>query len=156
MSQPKGFIASGKEELVCKLRKSIYGLKQASRSWNICFDLAVQGYGFEQNMDEPCVYKRMDGKAVVYLILYVDDILLIGNDVAVLSTIKVWLSSQFDIKDLGEANYVLGIKITRDRRNMILSLSQRAYIDKLMVRFSMTDSKKGYQPFRYGVVLTHD
>ena len=60
---------------------SIYGLKQASRSWNIKFDQAVKSIGFKQNLDEPCVYKRNQYKVVIFLVLYVDDILLIGNDV---------------------------------------------------------------------------
>lgn len=58
MSQPEGFIEQDQEQKVCKLKKSIYGLKQASRSWNIRFDTAIKSYGFEQNVDEPCVYKR--------------------------------------------------------------------------------------------------
>ena len=61
------------------------------------------------------MYKRSDGHVVVFLLLYVDDILLIGNDVGTLSSVKVWLSSQFDIKDLGEASHILGIKLMYDR-----------------------------------------
>ena len=97
--------------MVCKLKSSIYGLKKAPRSWNIIFDQAIKSFGFEQNLDEPCVYKRQRDKVVMFLVFYVDDILLIGNDVGVMSSIKVWLSSQFDTKDLGEANFVLGIKL---------------------------------------------
>lgn len=111
MMQPEGFIAKNQEHLVCKLQRSIYGLKQASRSWNIRFDQAIKSFGFEQNLDEPCVYKRHQDKVVMFLVLYVDDILLIGNDVGVMSSVKVWLSSQFDMKDLGEANFILGIKL---------------------------------------------
>ena len=84
MVQPEGFVAQGQEQKVCKLQRSIYGLKQASRSWNIRFDTTIKSYDFEQNVDKPCVYKRViDGK-VVFLVLYVDDILLIGNDVKIL------------------------------------------------------------------------
>ena len=111
MVQPDGFIAEGREHMLCKLKKSIYGLKQASRSWNIRFDQAIKSYGFEQNLDESCVYKRCNGNVVIFLVLYVDDILLIGNDVGVLSSVKVWLSIQFDMKDLGEASHILGIKL---------------------------------------------
>ena len=114
MIQPEGFVAKGQERKVCKLLRSIYGLKQASRSWNQRFDQAIKTFGFEQNVDEPCVYKRIKDGKVVFLILYVDDILLIGNDVGNLSSVKLWLHQQFDMKDLGEANYVLGIRLFRD------------------------------------------
>ena len=98
MMQPKGFIAKNQEHMVCKLKKSIYGLKQASRSWNIKFDQAIKLFGFEKNLDEPCVYKRHQYKVVIFLVLYVDEIILIGN-VGIMSSVKIWLSSQFDKKD---------------------------------------------------------
>ena len=101
MMQPEGFIEKNQEHMVCNLKGSTYGLKQASRSWNIRFDQAIKSFGFEQNLDEPCVYKRHRDTVVMLLVLYVDDILLIGNDVRVMSSVKVWLSSQFDMKDLG-------------------------------------------------------
>ena len=85
--------------------------------------------------------------------LYVDDILLIGNEVGVMSSIKVWLSSQFDMKDLGKANFILGIKLWRDRKNKMLSLSQAGYINKVLERFNMQNSKKWLLPFRHGVPL---
>ena len=91
MLQLEVFIAKNQEHMVCKLKMSIYGLKQASRSWNIRFDQAIKSYGFEQNLDEPCVYKRHQDIVVMFLVLYVDDILLIGNDVRVISSIRVWL-----------------------------------------------------------------
>ena len=114
MQQPKGFIARGQEHMACKLQRSIYGLKQASRTWNIRFDQAITLYDFEKSPDKPCDYKRIQGTKVVFLVLYVDDILLIENDIEVLSSVKGWLQKQFDMKDLGEANYILGIKLLRD------------------------------------------
>ena len=101
---------------MCKLQKSIYGLKHASRSWNIKFDQSVKNFGFIQSRDEPCVYKKSSGNVMVFLVLYVDDILFIGNDVGTLSSIKVWLLAQFDMKDLGEVSHILGIKLLRDRQ----------------------------------------
>lgn len=77
MAQLDKFIQKGQEHKVCKLLKSIYGLKQASRSWNQRFDEFIKTYGFEQNLYEPCVYKYLKDKVVVILVLYVDDILLI-------------------------------------------------------------------------------
>ena len=102
------------------------------------------------------MYKKCNGSVVVFLVLYVDDILLIGNDVGVLSSVRIWLSSQFDMKDLGEAAYILGIKLMRDRKNRMLRLSQVNYIDTILARFSMQDSKKGQIPFRHGISLSKD
>ena len=93
---------------------------------------------------------------MTFLVLYVDDILLIGNDVGVLSSIRIWLSNQFDMKDLGKANYILGIKLWLDRKNRMLGLFQTAYVDKIMSKFSMQDSKKGLLPTRHGVPLSKD
>ena len=142
--------------MVCKLKRSIYGLKQASRSWNIKIDQAIKSFGFEQNLDEPCVYKRHQDKVVIFLVLYVDDILLIGNDVGVMSLVKIWLSGQFDIKNLGEASYILGIKLCRDHKNRILGLSQARYIDKVLEQFSMQNSKRGLLHFRHGLPFSND
>ena len=153
MQQPEGFIARGQEHMACKLQRSIYGLKQASRTWNIRFDQAITLYNFEKSPDEPYVYKRIQGTKVVFLVLYVDDILLIGNNIEVLSSVKGWLQKQFDMKDLGEANYILGIKLLRDQKNKVLALSQALYIDKILARLSMENSKKGTLPFRHGVHL---
>ena len=83
---------------------------------------------------------------MVFLVLYVDDILLIGNDVETLSNVKKWLVEQFQMKDLGEASYILGIQNIRDLKNKLLALSQASYIDKVLTRFSMQDSKKGLLP----------
>ena len=91
MIRPEGFIDPKFAKMVCKLLRSIYGLKQASRRWNRRFDETVKEFGFIQNEDEPCVYKKVSGSNVIFLVLYVDDILLIGNDVPFLQTVKTWL-----------------------------------------------------------------
>ena len=74
-------------------------------------------------MDKSCVYKRSSGSAIVFLVLYVDDILLIENDISMLQSIKTWLSQKFFMKDLGEASYILGIKICMDKSKRMLGLS---------------------------------
>ncbi|KAL0394438.1 UNVERIFIED_CONTAM: hypothetical protein Slati_4410000 [Sesamum latifolium] len=84
-----------KNRRFCRLQRSIYGLKQASRSWNTRFDEVIRGYDFIKNDCDPCIYKKISGSSVAYLVLYVDDILLIGNDVKMLRDIKAWLSTQF-------------------------------------------------------------
>ena len=92
----------------------------------------VKGFGFCQNEEKPCVYKMESGSAVVFLILYVDDILLIGNDIPMLQSVKTSLNNNFSMKDLGEAAYILGIKIYRDRSKRLIGLSQDTYIDKVL------------------------
>ena len=102
------------------------------------------------------MYKYVKGKVVVFLVFYVDDILLIGNDVETLSNVKKWLVEKFQMKYLGEANYFLGIQILRDRKNKLLALSQANYIDKVLERFSMENSKKGQLPTRHGISLSKE
>ncbi|KAK4384433.1 Retrovirus-related Pol polyprotein from transposon TNT 1-94 [Sesamum angolense] len=131
MDQPDGFTSIGEEQKVCRLQKSIYGLKQASRSWNTCFHEVIRGYYFIKNEYDPCVYKRISGSTVVYLVLYVYDILVIGNDVKMLGNIKAWLPTQFSMKDMGEASYILDIKIYRDRSRRTLELTESSYTEKV-------------------------
>ena len=83
MTQPQGFTSKEDHNKVCKLKRSIYRLKQASRSWNLRFDEIVKEFDFIKNVDEPCVYKKSSGSVVVFLVLYVDDILIIGNDIPI-------------------------------------------------------------------------
>ena len=80
---------------MCKLQRFIYGLNQASRSWNLCFDEVVKSFGFIQNGEEAFVYKKVSGSTISFLILYVHDMLLIGNDKEFLNTIKESLKSSF-------------------------------------------------------------
>jgi hypothetical protein len=154
MTQPEGFVDPKHAGKICKLQKSIYGLKQASRCWNLHFDEVVKWFGFIKNVEEPCVYKKVSGSTVVFLVLYVDDILLIGNDIPMMEVVKSSLRKSFSMKDLGEVTYILGIKIYRDRSKRLIGLSQDAYIDKILDQFNMQDSKKGFLPMSHGITLS--
>ncbi|WVZ85239.1 LOW QUALITY PROTEIN: hypothetical protein U9M48_032186 [Paspalum notatum var. saurae] len=154
MTQPDGFVDPQNAGKVCKLLKSIHGLKQASRSWNLRFDEVVKGFGFIKNIEEPCVYKKVSGSALVFLVLYVDDKLLIGNDISMLKAVKDSLRKSFSMKDLGEAAYILGIKIYRDWSKCLIGLSQSTYIDKVLKWFNLHDSKKGFLPMSPGTILS--
>ena len=91
--------------------------------------------------DDHCIYlKRFKGNIVI-LSLYVDDILLAGNDKDLIKVTKEWLSSNFEMKDMGEASYVLGVKIVRDRSKRLLGLSQETYIKKMLERYHMQNCK---------------
>jgi hypothetical protein len=133
MAQPKGFVMEGKEKLGCRLKKSIYGLKQDSRQWYLKFDKTIKEFGFKENVEDNCVYAKFKNGKYIFLILYVDDILLASSDVSLLLETKRFLSSHFEMKDLGEARFVVGIEIHRDRMREVLVLSQKTYIGS--VRF---------------------
>jgi hypothetical protein len=154
MVQPEGFVDPKDANKVCKLQGSIYGLKQASQSWNLHFDEVINGFGFLQNTEESYIYNKMSGSSVSFLVLYVDDILLIGNDVKMLNSVKEYLNSNFSMKDMGEAAYVLDIKIYRDRSRLLLALSQSTYLNKVLKRFKMETSKKGDLPVVKGTSLS--
>ena len=146
MMQPEGFVDPKGANKVCKLQQSIYGLVQASRSRNISFDKVIKAYGFIQPYSEACIYKKVGGSSVAFLILYVDDILLIGSDIEFLGSIKGYLNKSFSMKDLGEAAYILGIKIYRDTSRRLIGLPQSTYLDKFLKKFKMDQSKTGFFP----------
>src|SRR3954467_2451541 len=93
--QPEGFVSPEDAGKVCKLKRAIYGLKQASRSWNKHFDEVVKGFKFIKNKQESCVYKKVSGSARAFLVQYVDEILLIGNDKDFLNEVKESLKTSF-------------------------------------------------------------
>jgi hypothetical protein len=118
------------------------------------FDEVVKGFGFIKNIDEPCVYKKVSGGTVVFLVLYMDDILMIENDILMMEVIKSSLRKSFSMKNLVEAAYILGIKIYRNRSKTLIGLSQYAYIDKIWNRFNMQYSKKGFLPMSHDITLS--
>src|SRR5512132_1464540 len=107
-----------------------------------------------QTFGEACIYKKVRGSSVAFLILYVDDILLIGNDIEFLDSIKGYLNKNFSMKDLGEAPYILGINIYRDRSRHLIGISEITYLDKVLKKFKMDQSKKGFLPVLQGVELS--
>ncbi|KAL0558869.1 hypothetical protein IC582_003451 [Cucumis melo] len=137
MDQPEGFMIEGKEHMVCKLKRSIYGLKQASRQWYLKFNDTITSFGFKENIVDRCIYLKISGSKFIILVLYVDDILLDTNDFGLLCQTKEFLSKNFEMKDTGEASYVIGIEIFRDRTHGLLGLSQKAYINKVLENFKM-------------------
>ena len=109
--------------MVCKFKKSICGLKQALRQWSIKFDEVIIRNGFKGNVIDKCIYMKVSRSSFIFLVLYVDDILLATNDTDLLAETKQMLCNHFDMNDLGKASFVLGIKIVQDRTNHVLQLS---------------------------------
>nr|GEW24322.1 zinc finger, CCHC-type [Tanacetum cinerariifolium] len=135
MKQTKGFIMSGNEHKVCKLVKSLYGLKQAPKQWHQNFDEVVLSSGFHLNQSDKCVYSKFDdsGKGVI-ICLYVDDMLIFGTDQNQVDKTKKFLSSRFSMKDMGEADVILGINIKRENKGIVITQSH--YIEKILKKFN--------------------
>ncbi|KAG8471605.1 hypothetical protein CXB51_036639 [Gossypium anomalum] len=142
MQQPEGFTVSEKEDYVCLLKKSLYGLKQSPRQWYKRFDSFMTSHDFKRSSFDSCVYfKKNNDGSFVYLLLYVDDMLIAAKDKGEIRKVKAQLSEEFEMKDLGPAKKILGMEILRDRKTSKLYLSQKGYIEKLLCRFNMRSAK---------------
>ncbi|GJY10360.1 zinc finger, CCHC-type containing protein [Tanacetum coccineum] len=129
MNQPQGFIMPGNENKVCKLIKSLYGLKQAPKQWHQKFDEVVLSNGYLLNQADKYVYSKFDetGKGVI-IFLYVDDMLIFDTDQVQVDLTKKFLSSRFSMKDMGEVDVILGIRIKHESNG--IAISQSHYIEK--------------------------
>eukprot|EP00253_Pinus_taeda_P005136 PITA_05136 len=142
MEQPKGFIEKGKEGLVCRLKKTLYGLKQAPQQWYKKFDSFMLEHGFQRLEANHCVYiKRYDQGKYIILLLYVDDMLIVGYDKNKIIRLKKDLGSKFSMKVWDQHNgyWACGLCVTRKKKR--LWLSQEKYIKKVLDRFNMKDAK---------------
>ena len=152
MDQPEGFIADGQENKVCRLIKSLYGLKQAPKQWHEKFDNTLTAAGFVVNESDTCVYYRYGGGESVMLCLYVDDILIFGSNLNVIEEVKNLLSSNFEMKDLGEADVILNIKLVREADGGV-TLLQSHYVEKVLSRFGFSDCDPAPTPYDPSVLL---
>jgi transposase InsO family protein len=145
MQQPEGYeqIGGNQQQLVCKLIKSLYGLKQAGRTWHLKIDIVLKREGFRALDADHCMYIRQltDLSSLCIIALYVDDLLIACNDLPALTQLKADLIAQFEMEDLGEAVFILGIEIKRDRAIRTLSIGQSAYISSLLERHGMINCK---------------
>jgi hypothetical protein len=120
MKQPKSFVVKGKKELVCKVKKSMYGLKKSLRIWYQNFDTYYLGLGFTRRKYDHYVYFKLVRDHFIYMVMYVDDMLLIINNKEIIKEEKNQLSSKFDMKSLSVTTFILGMKIQRYQANMKL------------------------------------
>lgn len=145
MKQPQMYGNNGEE--VCRLNKSLYGLKQASRQWNKKIDMTLREMGLSRSKLDPCIYyKIVDSSNMFFLAIYVDDLVLFTNNQETKQYFKEELHKKFKIKDLGDINYCLGIHVERDRTKGILYLDQRKYIQEVLNKFGMSDCKSVQTP----------
>uniref|UniRef100_A0A2N9GWX8 Integrase catalytic domain-containing protein n=1 Tax=Fagus sylvatica TaxID=28930 RepID=A0A2N9GWX8_FAGSY len=144
MTQPQGYIDSQHPSHVCKLLKSIYGLKQAPRAWFESFTSQLLHLGFSASTADSSLFIYKNDNIIAYLLLYVDDIVLTSNTPTFLDHLIAQLSKIFDLKDLGQLHYFLGLQVTRTSAG--LHLNQAKYASDLLKKHNMMDSKPAKTP----------
>ena len=152
MSLPLGLRRQGEEHLVCRLHKSLYGLKQASRQWFAKFSEAIRSAGFVQSKADYSLLTRKQGNSFIALLIYVDDILITGNDPVSIADIKKFLHNQFHLKDLGHLKYFLGIEISASRKGIFIS--QRKYALEIIKDAGLLGAAPINTPMERGLKLS--
>ena len=142
MQQPHGYEVKGKENLVYKLKKNLYGLEQAPIQWYLKLDNFMIKQGYSRCHSNNCVYfKKVDDGRYIILLLYVDDMLVVWSNMQDINVRKRKLAKSFTMNNLGATKQILGMRITRDRKNHKLTLSQGEYIEKVSERFKIHNAK---------------
>ena len=137
MRQPKGFEDPDYPNKVCRLKKSLYGLKQSPLVWNETISKFLKEQGFVQSVNDSCIYTFVDNGHIVLLALYVDDIILCSNSENLLEQVKLILSNKYKLKDLGQLKNFLGIQIEQTKKG--IQIHQKDYINKLLNKFGLSE-----------------
>ena len=156
MEQPPGYTQPGRENLVCKLKKSLYGLKQSPRCWSTAFREHLESNQFKQSAADPCVFVRSEETHVTIIAVYVDDLIIITKTPEKMEEVKTSLAARFKMKDLGKLHYCLGITIEQDDEKKCLWLHQRQYISTILEKYGLSQAKPATTPADINVKLTKD
>ena len=155
MRLPPGYVKPGKEKLVCKLKKSLYGLKQSPRCWNEKFCNHLKQLGFKQSGADPCVFVRKNKEKKLEIIaVYVDDLILIAETSAEIQQMKKCLSDTFRMKDMGILQYCLGVNF--DQTEGSITMSQKQYLLKLLEKYRLAEANTVATPMDLNVKLVKD
>ncbi|KAG5547345.1 hypothetical protein RHGRI_013130 [Rhododendron griersonianum] len=137
---------------VCKLNRALYGLKQAPRAWFAKFSTTIQNFGFFSSQYDSALFIRKSASGIIFLLLYVDDMIITGDDTIGISDLKAFLNKQFQMKDLGTVSYFLGLEISSTSDGYYLT--QAKYASDLLTRAGITDSKTASTPLEPTTRLT--
>ena len=156
MEVPDGILSDGDRTKVCRLRKGLYGLKQAGKRWYDKMALTFVSLGFSVSKLDQSVFIRTDGKETVHVPVSTDDMVVMGSSRAAVEKVKTELKHFFEITDQGELSWLLGFEVRRDRAARMISLNQKAYIEALARRFGLTDGRPVHIAMDPGTVLSRD
>jgi hypothetical protein len=151
IDQPPGFETGGR--VVGRLLKSLYGLRQASRSWHKKLHEQMVGLGFRASDADPSLYVRGAGDDLVYVLVYVDDLLIAAYDISTVQEVKSAIMASFDCRDMGEADLFLGLAIHRDREARTITVSQKRMVEEVVAEYGMKDSRPKAVPMTPGTRL---
>jgi hypothetical protein len=152
MEQPPGFIDKDQPHLVCKLHKAIYGLKQALRAWFTRLSTFLLELGFKGSLVDTSLFIYIHGSIQMYMLVYVDDILITGTHPAIIQSIIAKLQTEFPLKDLGPLSYFLGIQVTKTTSG--IHICQTKYISDLLYKTHMVEAKPSKTPCTSGSKLS--
>ena len=141
MDQPQGFVQEGKEHLKCKLKKALPGLKQSGRAWYRDIDAMFARKGFKRGHADHSLYTLQSREFLVIVILYVDDLILLASGMTKMLEVKAMLKEEYEMTDLGELHYCLGVEFKRDRAARTITMSQHKYLEEILKRFNMEECK---------------
>ena len=152
MSQPEGFVIKGQEGKVYRLKKALYGLKQASHAWNKQADKSLKSLGFQRCISDTCIYIYNKNGSTIIVILYVDNVLFMGNDYKLLMNAKSKFMKIWECRDMGSATEYLGMKIFRDRKRKLIIIDQIEYAKKIVNHFGQENAKPARTPLPAGYI----
>ncbi len=155
IQQPPGYEEGG-PAVVCKLKKALYGLRQAPRAWHNRLAKELEKMGFQPSDADPGLWLQRGDGGRILMIVYVDDLLVAGRTEAEVKAIKKQIKEIFDARDLGEAKYFLGMEIERNRINKTIKLSQKKYVKGVLEKYSMEDAKPAKVPLKTATKLTKE
>ena len=152
MTQPPGFEIEGQEHKVCKLIKALYGLKQAPQAWYAKMDDYLKKVGFQRSESDDTLYVQQQGKYLVILVMYVDDLIITGNHDDDIAQVKKELHAGFTMTDLGLLHYYLGVEVFQRPHHIFISQSK--YAAEVLQRFGMQDCKPVLTPMEQNLKLS--
>lgn len=153
MTLPPG-LPSSKPNQVCRLLKSLYGLRQSSRQWYACLSTALLSKGFKQSQSDNSLFTKCTNSSFTYILVYVDDLILVGNNIMEITQIKEFLHNTFKIKDLGHLKYFLGLEIARSKDG--IHLCQRKYALEILSDCGLLAAKSATTPMPKNTRLTKE
>ena len=154
MKQAPGYAAAGLQNKVCRLFKTLYGLKQSGRRWYQCLVEIMNSLGFLRCEVDQAVFYRRKGTALIIVLVHVDDCTIVGTSMVLIENFKAAIKKHVEISDLGELHWILGIEVRRERENKRILLSQRAYLDSMLRRYGLDELRPVSLPMETSIKLT--